>query len=120
MGGDDDGCETRAGHDDAGAVLRAWRMRNRQTQAAVAALLDTTQQHLSQIEKGLRPLSLDQRRIIVAELASPPKNSVYQARQARRLPLASCASGFPVRIRAEAGVALWCSLDRDGRARPAT
>ncbi len=52
--------------------------------------------------------------------ASPPKNSVYQVRQARRLPLASCASGFPVRIRAEAGVALWCSLDRGGRARPAT
>lgn len=46
--------------DDAGAVLRAWRERSRQTQAAVAALLKTSQQHLSQIEKGLRPLSIDQ------------------------------------------------------------
>lgn len=63
--------EQAAGCDDAGEVLRAWRLRNQQTQAMVAALLKTTQQHLSQIEKGLRPLSIDERRTIVAELGIP-------------------------------------------------
>src|SRR4051794_32521443 len=63
--------ETDVAADDAGAVLRAWRTRHRQTQGRVAALLGTTQQHLSQIEKGIRPLSLDQRRTVVAELGIP-------------------------------------------------
>src|SRR5688500_19060709 len=52
-------------------LFRSWRHRNRQTQAMVADLLGTTQQHLSQIEKGLRPLSIEQRRTIVAELGIP-------------------------------------------------
>ncbi|MGI8797837.1 MAG: helix-turn-helix domain-containing protein [Pseudonocardia sp.] len=54
--------------DDAGAVLRGWRVLNDRTQVEVAAALGMTQQHLSQIENGQRPLSLDQRRRIVQEL----------------------------------------------------
>lgn len=57
-----------AAADDPGAVLRGWRLDNGQTQVAVAAALGLTQQHLSQIENGQRPLSLEQRRKIVAEL----------------------------------------------------
>lgn len=54
--------------EDAGAVLRGWRLNSGQTQVAVAAALGLTQQHLSQIENGQRPLSLEQRRKIIAEL----------------------------------------------------
>ncbi|MGI8715517.1 MAG: helix-turn-helix domain-containing protein [Solirubrobacteraceae bacterium] len=71
--------------DDAGAVLRAWRERNRQTQAAVAALLKTSQQHLSQIEKGLRPLSIDQRRTIAAELGISPEELGLSGGQTRHV-----------------------------------
>ncbi|MGH3950774.1 MAG: helix-turn-helix domain-containing protein, partial [Pseudonocardiaceae bacterium] len=51
--------------DDGGAVLRAWRVDAGRTQTDVAGVLKTTQQHLSQLEKGQRPLSLEQRRKMV-------------------------------------------------------
>lgn len=71
--------------DDAGAMLRAWRARHGQTQGRVADLLGTTQQHLSQIEKGLRPLSLEQRRLVVAELGIPPEDLGLSSGQSRHL-----------------------------------
>ncbi|MEJ7630728.1 MAG: helix-turn-helix transcriptional regulator [Nocardioidaceae bacterium] len=71
--------------DDAGAVLRTWRKRNQHTQAELAALLKTTQQHLSQIEKGLRPLSIDQRRAIVAELGIPAEELGLSSGQVRHV-----------------------------------
>lgn len=77
--------EPTAVQDDAGAVLRAWRATNRQSQAAVAELLNTTQQHLSQIEKGTRPLSLEQRRTIVAELGIPAEELGLSSGQARHV-----------------------------------
>jgi transcriptional regulator with XRE-family HTH domain len=77
--------ETTTTVDDAGAVLRAWRASNRQSQAAVAELLNTTQQHLSQIEKGTRPLSLEQRRTIVAELGIPAEELGLSSGQAQHL-----------------------------------
>lgn len=84
--------EVAAGGDDAGLVLRAWRLRSRQTQASVAALLNTTQQHLSQIEKGLRPLSLDQRRTVVAELGIPAEELGLSCGQARHIVSSNSAS----------------------------
>ncbi|MGH3912886.1 MAG: helix-turn-helix domain-containing protein, partial [Pseudonocardiaceae bacterium] len=54
--------------DDAGAVLLAWRGSSGCTQTEVAGVLGTTQQHLSQIETGQRPISLELRRKIVAKL----------------------------------------------------
>ncbi|MGH3849601.1 MAG: helix-turn-helix domain-containing protein, partial [Pseudonocardiaceae bacterium] len=56
------------GVDDAGLVLRAWRVVAGRTQVDVAGVLGTSQQHLSQIEQGQRPLSLEQRRKLVIEL----------------------------------------------------
>lgn len=77
--------EQTADADDAGAVLRTWRLWNRQTQAGVAAVLQTTQQHLSQIETGLRPLSFDQRRTIVAELGVPAEELGLSGGQVRHV-----------------------------------
>ena len=74
-----------AGEADAGAVLRAWRKRTGRTQVEVAALLDTSQQHLSQIEKGLRPLSLEQRRVVVARLGIAPEELGLSSGQSRHL-----------------------------------
>ncbi|MEV1292757.1 helix-turn-helix transcriptional regulator [Pseudonocardia sp. NPDC049635] len=74
---------TGAATDDAGAVLRAWRLRHRHTQGHVADLLGTSQQHLSQIEKGTRPLSLEQRRQIVAELGIAPEELGLSSGQTR-------------------------------------
>lgn len=51
--------------DDAGPVLLAWRVAARRTQIDVAQVLGTTQQHLSQIENGQRPVSLDLRRRVI-------------------------------------------------------
>lgn len=59
------GRETTA--DDVGAVLRAWRQVSRRTQVEVAEALAMTQQHLSQMENGQRPVSIDQRRLMVTE-----------------------------------------------------
>jgi transcriptional regulator with XRE-family HTH domain len=77
---------------DAGAVIRAWRKRTGRTQADVAAMLETTQQHLSQIEKGIRPLSLDQRRQIVARLGIAPEELGLSSGQARQLVAADDAN----------------------------
>jgi transcriptional regulator with XRE-family HTH domain len=84
--------ETATTSDDAGAVLRAWRATNRQSQTAVAELLNTTQQHLSQIEKGTRPLSLEQRRTIVAELGIPAEELGLSTGQTRHLASSDGAS----------------------------
>ncbi|MGQ0778012.1 MAG: helix-turn-helix domain-containing protein, partial [Pseudonocardiales bacterium] len=54
--------------DDAGAVLRVWREDAGRTQTDVAGVLGTTQQHLSLIETGQRPVSLELRRKMVTEL----------------------------------------------------
>jgi len=54
--------------DDAGSVLLAWRTAVGRTQVEVAEVLGTTQQHLSQIETGQRPVSLELRRMMVTEL----------------------------------------------------
>jgi transcriptional regulator with XRE-family HTH domain len=71
--------------DDAGAVLRAWRARHSRTQGEVAALLHTTQQHLSQMEKGTRPLTLELRRAMVAELGIEPEELGLSSGQTRSL-----------------------------------
>jgi len=65
---------TDRAYDDAGAVLRAWRVANHRRQAEIALTLGMTQQHLSQIENGKRPLSIDQRRLIVRELSIAPED----------------------------------------------
>ncbi|MGH3931475.1 MAG: helix-turn-helix domain-containing protein, partial [Pseudonocardiaceae bacterium] len=54
--------------DDAGSVLLVWRTVAGRTQTEVAGVLGTTQQHLSQIETGQRPVPLELRRKMVAEL----------------------------------------------------
>jgi len=54
--------------DDAGAVLRAWRTASGRSQVEVAAALCITQQNLSQLENGRRPMSIELRRRIVEEL----------------------------------------------------
>ncbi|MGH3942045.1 MAG: helix-turn-helix domain-containing protein [Pseudonocardiaceae bacterium] len=54
--------------DDAGSVLLAWRTVVGRTQTEVAGVLGTTQQHLSQIETGQRPVPLELRRRMVTEL----------------------------------------------------
>ncbi len=77
--------EPAVGVDDAGEVLRAWRKTHGRSQATVAAMLGTTQQHLSQIEKGLRPLSLEQRRLIVQELGIPPEELGLSSGQVRHV-----------------------------------
>ena len=71
--------------DDAGAVLRAWRARNSRTQGEVAAMLHTTQQHLSQMEKGTRPVTLELRRAMVAELGIDPEDLGLSSGQTRSL-----------------------------------
>jgi len=62
-----------AAHDDAGAVLRAWRTAAGHSQAVLAAMLDMTQQNLSQIESGRSP-SMEQRRRIVEVLGLTPED----------------------------------------------
>ena len=59
--------------DEAGSVLRAWRVAAGRTQVDTAAALGLTQQHLSQMEKGQRPISLEQRRLMVNELGIAPE-----------------------------------------------
>ena len=55
-------------------MLKAWRTANNRRQLDVAETLGMTQQHLSQIENGQRPLSIDQRRLIVRELGIAPED----------------------------------------------
>jgi transcriptional regulator with XRE-family HTH domain len=80
--------------DDAGQVLRAWRAANGRTQVALAAALGMTQQHLSQIETGRRPLSLQQRRRIVRQLGIDAEDLGLTARHTR--PIATEATGSDV------------------------
>ncbi|MGH3942052.1 MAG: helix-turn-helix domain-containing protein [Pseudonocardiaceae bacterium] len=71
--------------DDAGAVLLAWRGTTGRTQTDVAGVLGTTQQHLSQIETGQRPVSLELRRKIVAELGIAAEDLGLSSGYARKL-----------------------------------
>jgi transcriptional regulator with XRE-family HTH domain len=71
--------------DDAGSVVWAWRVAARRTQVDVAAVLGTTQQHLSQIEKGQRPVSLELRREMVTELGIAPEDLGLSAGQSQKL-----------------------------------
>lgn len=71
--------------DATGAVLRAWRKRHRHTQGHVAELLGTTQHHRSQLEKGTRTLSREQRRHLVAELGIAPEELGLSSGQIRGL-----------------------------------
>ncbi|MGH3930627.1 MAG: helix-turn-helix domain-containing protein, partial [Pseudonocardiaceae bacterium] len=71
--------------DDAGAVLLAWRVTAGRTQTGVASVLGTTQQHLSQIETGQRPVSLELRRKIVAELGIAAEDLGLSSGYARKL-----------------------------------
>ena len=71
--------------DDAGAVLRAWRDAADGTQVDVAAKLGTSQQHLSQMEKGQRPISLEQRRLMVTELGIAPEDLGLSSEHSRGL-----------------------------------
>lgn len=77
--------EKTSGADGAGSVVWAWRVAAGRTQTEVGRVLDTTQQHLSQIEKGQRPLSLEQRRKLVTELGIPAEDLGLSSGCARRL-----------------------------------
>jgi transcriptional regulator with XRE-family HTH domain len=74
-----------AAADAAGVVLRAWRISAHRTQAEVASALAMTQQHLSQIENGQRPVSLEQRRKMVTELGIAAEDLGLSSGHARRL-----------------------------------
>lgn len=81
------GSEDGAGNlDGAGAVIRQYRLASGESQLAVASAVGTTQQHLSQIEQGRRPVSLEQRRRF-AEVLDIPLESLGLA--AHRPPVAS-------------------------------
>lgn len=67
--------------DDVGAVIREWRATNKQSQGAVAELLGMTQQHLSYVENGRRPLSVEQRRHVVDLLGIAPEELGLAARR---------------------------------------
>lgn len=60
--------------DDVSAVVREYRLASSQNQASVASAMGMTQQHLSQIEKGKRPASLEQRRTFAEVLRIPPEH----------------------------------------------
>ena len=71
--------------DDAGAVVLAWRTAAGRTQTDVAGMLGTTQQHLSQIETGSRPVPLELRRKLVTELGIAAEDLGLSSGQARKL-----------------------------------
>lgn len=60
--------------DAAGAVITEYRLASGQNQVAVASAMGMTQQHLSQIEHGKRPVSPEQRRKFADVLNIPPEN----------------------------------------------
>lgn len=68
----------RTGHaeagDEVGEVVREYRLASGRNQAAVASAMDMTQQFLSQIEKGTRKATLEQRRKFSDVLGIPPEN----------------------------------------------
>jgi len=71
--------------DDVGAVVLAWRTAAGRTQADVAGLLGTTQQHLSQIETGVRPAPLELRRKMATELGIAAEDLGLCSEQTRKL-----------------------------------
>ena len=71
--------------DDAGLVLLAWRTAAGRTQTDVAGVLGTTQQHLSQIETGQSPVSLELRRKMVTELGIAAEELGLSSGPTRRL-----------------------------------
>jgi transcriptional regulator with XRE-family HTH domain len=77
--------ESAAGADDGGAVLLGWRVDAGRTQVDCAGALGITQQHLSQIERGQRSLSLELRRRAVTELGVPAEELGLSSGCARRL-----------------------------------
>ncbi|GAA3872215.1 hypothetical protein GCM10022243_41830 [Saccharothrix violaceirubra] len=72
-------------NDDAGAALREWRKAAKQNQTSVAAVLGITQQNLSQMENGARPVSLELRRKFVERLGIAPEDLGLSGGQARGL-----------------------------------
>jgi len=77
--------DTKPATDDAGAVLLAWRGTAGRTQTEVATVLGTTQQHLSQLETGQRPISLELRRKIITKLGIAPEDLGLSSGHARKL-----------------------------------
>ncbi|MGH3694970.1 MAG: helix-turn-helix domain-containing protein [Pseudonocardiaceae bacterium] len=71
--------------DDVGAVVLAWRTAVGRTQTEVAGMLGTTQQHLSQIETGQRPVPLELRRKMVTELGIAAEDLGLCSGQVRKL-----------------------------------
>ena len=69
--------------DDAGSIIREYRLASGQNQVAVANAVGMTQQHLSQIEKGQRPVSIEQRRKFSEVLNIPLENLGLSARGPR-------------------------------------
>lgn len=69
--------------DDVGHLIREYRLASRASQAAVASATGMTQQHLSHIETGKRPVTLEQRRRFVEVLNIPPENLGLSARGPR-------------------------------------
>jgi transcriptional regulator with XRE-family HTH domain len=76
----------------AGSALRAYRLAAGLSQASLAAMLGMTQQNLSQIENGQRPVSLELRRKLVELLGIAPEDLGLSSGQARSLIAADNAS----------------------------
>lgn len=63
-----------SGLDDAGTIVREARLASGRKQVDVAKAAGLTQQHLSQIEKNQRPVSIEQRLQLSAVLDIPPED----------------------------------------------
>lgn len=63
-----------AGNEHLGDIIREYRLASGQNQVAVADAMGMTQQFLSQIENGVRKVSLEQRRKFVQVLGIPPEH----------------------------------------------
>lgn len=66
--------------DEAATTIREYRLASGRNQISVASEMGMTQQHLSQIEKGRRPVSLEQRRKFAEILSIPPEQLGLAAR----------------------------------------
>lgn len=62
------------GVDQAGAIIREYRLASSKNQVTVASAMGMTQQFLSQIEKGARKVTLEQRQKFAQVLGIPPEN----------------------------------------------
>jgi transcriptional regulator with XRE-family HTH domain len=69
--------------DNAGEVIREYRLASGQSQAAVASAAELTQQALSFIEQGKRPASIEQRRLFAKLLGIPLENLGLSSRGPR-------------------------------------